>query len=47
MIGFGPTKLDFSFFNLSIVIGKNNSSKVTIELATSRILLCDLKLTYK
>jgi hypothetical protein len=39
MIGLGPSKFDFSFFSLSIVIGKNNSSKLTIELATSSILL--------
>ena len=36
-VGLGPNKLDFSFFNLSIVLGKNNSNKVTIQLANSNI----------
>lgn len=43
-IGFGPSILERSLFNLSIVFGKNNSIKVTTELASSKILLCDLKL---
>lgn len=46
-IGFGPCKSDISFFNLSIVLGKRISKQETIELASCRMLLWDLKLTVK
>lgn len=42
-MGLGPSMLDLSFFNLSMVEGKKSSMEVTIELANSRILLWDLK----
>ena len=44
IIGFGPSKLDVSFYNLSIVLGKNIYKIPTIEFAIYNILLCDLKL---
>jgi len=39
--GFGPSISLHSFINLSMVFGKNNSTKEITELAKSRILLCE------
>ena len=46
IIGLGPSIFDRSFLRMSIVLGKNISIAVTIELASYNMLLCDLKLTY-
>lgn len=44
IIGLGPSLSEVSFYNLSIVLGKNIYKIPTTELAIYNMLLCDLKL---
>lgn len=45
MIGFGPVMFEIYFLSLSIVFRNKIYIEETTELASWRILLCDLKLT--